>query len=270
MSQNSTSTWLPLRSACEQCVVEMVEEEPPVDEARQRVLKGVAGELPSNALRSEVSRNTITAPGGDEGPTTGEAVIVTGKCARPTDRTGCRSWSRCGATPWPARPARAGSPAPRRAAPGRRRRQGRVYQPSMLGPAGFKKVMSPVSLMAQTPSPRLLVYHRRCRLLLLILLLPLALWSPGGLAGGLRVGRGTGADRTRRLMRRPRGRAGCDGRPGCPRAAGSTWRCAAQSPSFPSPRSSSARKVTLPKSDFNDFLTGQRPIRPHRPLLAAP
>ncbi len=37
-----------------------------------------------------------------------------------------------------------------------------VYQPSMLAPAGFMNVTSPLSLMAQTPSPRLLVMADRC------------------------------------------------------------------------------------------------------------
>ena len=65
----------------QQRVVEVVEQEPPVGQAGEGVLERVArASCSSNALRSEMSRKTMTAPEGADPPTTGDAVMVTGKC----------------------------------------------------------------------------------------------------------------------------------------------------------------------------------------------
>ncbi len=119
----------------------------------------------SNALRSEVSRKTITAPDGVEPPTTGEAVTATGKW-EPSGRSNRVSWMVTLRRREMAR--MAGSSRKRGVSPADS--NGRsptvfgpsVYQPSMLAPAGFMNVTSPLSLMAQTPSPRLLVMADRC------------------------------------------------------------------------------------------------------------
>ena len=64
----------------QQGVVEVVEQQPPVGQPVSESWNVCRASCSSNALRSEMSRNTITAPAGDPPPTTGEAVMVTGKC----------------------------------------------------------------------------------------------------------------------------------------------------------------------------------------------
>ena len=86
MSQKRTATWLPVRSDCKSAWSRW-------SSSSRRLARPVSASwnawrasCSSNALRSEVSRNTMTAPEGDEEPTTGEAVMVTGK-REPSNRS---------------------------------------------------------------------------------------------------------------------------------------------------------------------------------------
>ena len=64
----------------QQRVVEVVEEEAAVGQAGQRVLEGVAGQLLLEGLALRGVAEHDDGPRGAAPPTTGEAVMVTGKC----------------------------------------------------------------------------------------------------------------------------------------------------------------------------------------------
>ena len=103
----------------------------------------------------------MTAAEGCESPTTGEAVMVTGKwvpSARSNRVSSVTTFCRNDMARM------AGSSRKRGVSMGSGGRPSPVRtsgQPSMAAPAGFMKVISPVLLMAQTPSPRLLVITER-------------------------------------------------------------------------------------------------------------
>ena len=147
-----------LRSRLQECMVEMVEQQPAVGQPRQRILERMTGQL----LLERLALRSVT-----------EHDDRTGGCrrrrrrARPSSSRGIASRrtrsNRVSSLVTLRRNAMArvaGSsrkPASPRVTTGARRRRPRRTSRAWLAPAGFMKVIAPLSLMAKTPSPRLLV-----------------------------------------------------------------------------------------------------------------
>ena len=200
----------------EQCVVQMVEEEPPVRQAGQRVLERVPGQLLLEGLALGRVAEDDDGPRGRRGPDEGRRRHGDGEI-RSVEPPKAR--------------VRAGDVASQRDRPQGRleqevrrlaRREGGPVGAGLEGVpaqhAGTGRVHEGDLALLADGAHALPEAVEDDRQFLPSLLVPLVLLSLRGLAGRLGVGRGTGAGRTRRLIRRLRGRTGGNGRPGGPAA----------------------------------------------------
>ena len=93
MSQKSTATWLPVRSACSSAWSRWSRRSRRLASPVSASWNAWRASCSSNALRSEVSRNTMTAPGGRRAAHhRATRSWSPGSATRRAARSGCRSW----------------------------------------------------------------------------------------------------------------------------------------------------------------------------------